>query len=143
MSVAARVWPTNGFRPASAQYKMTPIAQMSVRASTCAAPSVCSGDMYSGVPMSTPMPVLPAFSPSVNFEMPKSMSLTSRRPGSGSCKKMFSGLRSRWTMPLACAAASPISACRTIITTTPGSTRPARFTMKSAKSEPSSISMTM
>ena len=52
--VAAIVCPMKGFRPVRAQYMMTPIAQMSVRRSTWAAPSVCSGDMYSGVPIREP-----------------------------------------------------------------------------------------
>ena len=115
---------------------------MSVRASTLAAPAACSGAMYSGVPMITLAPVRPPPVSSVNFEIPKSISLTSMRPGSGSCRNTFSGLRSRWMMPAACAAPSPISASRMINTASCGSIRP-WLSSRSAKLCPRSISMTM
>ena len=41
-------------------------------------PSNCSGDMYSGVPMSTPWAVLPPPTSSENLEIPKSMIFTRR-----------------------------------------------------------------
>ena len=140
--VAAMVAPPKASTPVSALYKIAPIAQMSVRWSTPAAPSACSGDMYSGVPMSTPTPVLPSLPPCENFEMPKSMSLTSSRPGDGSCRKMFSGLRSRWTMPTMCAASRPVSAWRMMIAARPGSTRPYSW-ISSPNDLPLSISRTM
>ena len=118
------------------------MAQMSVRWSALAAPSACSGDMYSGVPMRTPTPVLPSLPPCENLEMPKSISLTSRWPGEGSCRKMFSGLRSRWMMPTWWAASRPMRAWRMTMAHRPGSTRPYCW-MSSPKERPFSISRTM
>ena len=81
---------------------------MSARAST-ASPSACSGDRYSGVPKMTPACVSasPPDCGCVTFAMPKSRILTTSRCPSRSTSMMFSGLRSRWTMPAACACSSP------------------------------------
>ena len=80
------------------------------------APIACSGAMYSGVPITTPVVVsLVAAtwrSGSIIFEIPKSSSFTKSLDSSWSSRKMLSGLRSRWTMPLAWAAPTALSTCR-------------------------------
>ena len=45
------------------------------------------------------------------FEMPKSSTLSSGVPSAPRVRKRFAGLRSRWTMPSACASASASQAC--------------------------------
>jgi hypothetical protein len=72
--------------------------------------------MYAGVPITIPVRVIeaPGCSPVASFAIPKSRILV-RSPFamSGSrTMKMLSGLRSRWTMPLACAAPSAPAICR-------------------------------
>jgi hypothetical protein len=86
---------------------------MSERASTLL-PSACSGDMYPAVPTTRPSAVRgrsPAATVtsssltsavSVSFARPKSTTLT--RPSEPTIT--FPGLKSRWTIPAACAAAS-------------------------------------
>ena len=76
-------------------------------------PSHCSGLMYVGVPMTRPVRVLcDEVPPSpVSLAMPKSSSLTKLRSAPRPTRKMFSGLRSRWTIPLACDAASAEQHC--------------------------------
>jgi len=44
-AAAAVVLPSNGVRPVTSSYKMIQSDQMSVRASTCFADRICSGDM--------------------------------------------------------------------------------------------------
>ena len=78
---------------------------MSARWSINPEPRPCSGDMYSGVP--SRLPVCVAFTREWrSLAMPKSRILTiGFGPWSGrKVKKMLSGLRSRWMMPLLCAA---------------------------------------
>ena len=70
---------------------------MSARASTSRS-SVCSGLMYSGLPMETPVWVSPSSAPTASA-MPKSV--TSVEPSRVS--RMFSGLMSRWMTPCWCA----------------------------------------
>ena len=65
--------------------------------------------MYSGVPIAMPGLVSRfsrACSSSVVLAMPKSSTLTKSAVPSRTVRKMFSGLRSRWMMPAACAAES-------------------------------------
>ncbi len=47
----------------------------------------------------------------VIFEMPKSSSFTRSEPSLRFARKRFAGLRSRWTIPAACASARPSHAC--------------------------------
>ena len=71
-------------------------------------PVACSGAMYCGVPISAASWVSTVFAPRI-LEMPKSRILTTSRvspPSSVGQRKMLSGLRSRWTTPSRCAAAS-------------------------------------
>ena len=84
---------------------------MSVRAST-SCPRACSGDMYAGVPTTTPASVFSTACVCLgvgdlrrrgaSFASPKSSTFTN--PSGRSIT--FSGLMSRWTMPAACAALS-------------------------------------
>ena len=76
----------------------------------------------------TPAPArsLPASSPT-SFEMPKSRILRMVDPSSRWWMKRFSGLRSRWTMPLSRAPCRATrAACVRCSTTSPPSRRPAR-----------------
>src|SRR6185503_3335490 len=77
---------------------------MSLRRST-APPIACSGAMYSGVPIATPGLVSWRSRPALRA-MPKSSTLTKSALPSRETRKTFSGLRSRWTTPAECAAAS-------------------------------------
>ena len=91
---------------------------MSARPST-ASPSACSGERYSGVPKITPAWVSasrpgPPFWGSVTLAMPKSRIFTTSVWPSRSINMTFSGLRSRWTTPAACACSSARSIWRTM-----------------------------
>ena len=110
-SVEALVSPWNACPPVTISYNTDPKLKMSERASTFL-PSACSGDMYATVPTILPSSVagrivsvasssLPEVG-SVSFARPKSRTFTSPC----SFTMMFPGLRSRWTMPAACARAS-------------------------------------
>jgi hypothetical protein len=80
--------------------------------------------MYSGVPNTAPARVsrgpscpgatAPVASSGVTLAMPKSTILTKSRRPSRLIRKMFSGLRSRWTMPLSWAAPSACAICAAI-----------------------------
>ena len=94
---AAPLGAKNACLPVSMRYKMIPIAQISVCGQT-ASPRSCSGAMYLGVPNTSDSAVSSALSEC--FEMPKSTILTT---SSGSTRKMFAGLRSRWMIPRSCA----------------------------------------
>ena len=72
--------------------------------------------MYSGVPKIIPVlvsfrPGAPSVSISLILAMPKSTILTKSSMPSRFVRKMFSGLMSRWTMPLACVAESARQHC--------------------------------
>ena len=92
---------------------------MSTRPSVSPRPAACSGAMYSGVPNTAPARVRrgpfgsPA-RPAATFAMPKSTILTKSGRPSRSIRNTFSGLRSRWTMPLSCAAPSARAICAAI-----------------------------
>ena len=85
---------------------------MSARASTLSALRACSGAMYSAVPMTTPATVRFFCCGLVRaaLAMPKSMSLSTARP-EANVTNTFSGLRSRWMTPSACAASSASRIC--------------------------------
>ncbi len=125
---------------------MTPRAQMSERASAALALRTCSGDMYPGEPMTSPLAVSISWAPavlnSVIFEMPKSRTFTSGEPSRRRVTKRFEGFRSRCTMPVACASASASQACRTKSTTCRTGIGP-RFLSQAARSSPSRYSITM
>ena len=101
--------------------------------------------MYVGVPITAPVFVAACAEPmSVSFAMPKSSSLI-RSPfgmsGSGT-RKMLSGLRSRWTMPLSCAAASALHTPRRSAAASPSGIGP-RVLIRRASVTPSRNSITM
>ncbi len=134
-----------GGRPLSISYRMQPSAYRSARWSTSPEPLHCSGDMYVGVPITAPVVVwLTASALPLSLAMPKSSSLV-RAPvgisGSGT-RKMLSGLRSRWTMPWACTAASELHTLRTIHAASPSPMRPWRR-MYCDSGSPSRNSITM
>ena len=88
---------------------MIPSDQMSVRESTVFDDCICSGDMYCGEPSTAEVFVIDgaAIEPIVlSLEMPKSSTFTERSPSASRTVKRFAGLRSRCTMPAACASAS-------------------------------------
>ena len=95
--------PPNGVEPSSAVYRVAPSAHIS--AGGPASPSNCSGAMYSGVPISTPKPVSRVVASSIRAT-PKSATMT-RSPEI----RMLAGLRSRCTIPAACACASAPAIC--------------------------------
>jgi hypothetical protein len=78
------------------------------------APRHCSGDMYAGVPMIAPAWVRAEASVVRSLAIPKSRIFTRSPPmtSASGTRNTFSGLRSRWTMPLACAAASVVAIWR-------------------------------
>ena len=95
------VSPSNGFAPATHSYRMTPSAHTSACGPTnFARPTACSGAMYAGVPMNA--------CDCVRSVVPRFASPKSATFGSPSAvRSTFAGFRSRWTMPSACAAATP------------------------------------
>jgi len=110
-------------------------------------PATCSGDMYPVVPTTTPSPVRsvcgatvvssPEAVRSVSFARPKSSTFT--KPSFDTM--MLPGFRSRWTMPAACALASPSAAWARYPTSVFTSVRP-RW-MASASVMPSTCSIAM
>src|SRR3972149_5768963 len=73
---------------------------MSLRWSMSRLDSHASGDMYCGVPRTTPAAVSLAEAPSwIILASPKSSTLTKSRSPRRSSSMMLSGLRSRWMMP--------------------------------------------
>ena len=88
---------------------------MSLRPSSSAAPSACSGDMYAGVPITTPAEVRCTSRPeAVSLAMPKSTTLTRSRCPFSSTRKTLSGLMSRWMILRWCAASSAHAHCNRI-----------------------------
>jgi hypothetical protein len=87
---------------------------MSVRRST-GLPRACSGDMYVGVPRTSPSSVIRKLSDSevdvpsvpdfgrIGLASPKSRSLTTP----SGVMRTLAGFRSRWTTPASCATSSP------------------------------------
>src|SRR5512140_369679 len=68
-------------------------------------PRPCSGDMYCGVPNTTPAWVFMR-SPSSSFATEKSSSFTKSGEPAMFSRNTLSGLMSRWMMPIECASAS-------------------------------------
>ena len=99
-------------------------------------PSTCSGDMYSGVPMTLPSAVTPCV-PTARA-MPKSRILA--LPSLSIM--MLPGLRSRWTMPASWASESPLQTCLAMATVVAISRRRERR-MKLLRSSPGTYSMVM
>ena len=99
-----------------------------------------------GVPMTEPasvlyLPLATALSALVSFKRPQSSSRTSgQRPGT-LVKNTLSGLRSRWTMPLSCAAISADAISSTIDATSATCSAPVRLSFARSDS-PTSRSMT-
>ena len=60
-NTSPKVSPPNGGEPAISSCKIVPSAQISVRASTLRADRICSGDMYSGEPMTAEVLVSDGF----------------------------------------------------------------------------------
>ena len=115
-SISAGVPPRNGRVPVSISYRIRPSAYRSLRPSSGSA-RACSGLRYSGVPMITPLPVMPGGAGRAGHaevgdqRSPLASSIT------------LAGLRSRWTTPRLCAAARPSASWRVIRTAS--STAPA------------------
>ena len=88
--------------------------------------------MYSGVPYTIPSCVSawpgtlcsPTSEPTGTFAMPKSSTLTKLSSSSRRTSITFSGLRSRCTMPRACARARALVICRVMWMARPSSIRP-------------------
>ncbi len=77
-------------------------------------PVNCSGDMYGGVPSTMPWRVsfaLAVSSLSSRFAMPKSSTFTKSPFWPFCVSTMFSGFRSRCTMPCSCASCSEPHTC--------------------------------
>ncbi len=89
---------------------------MSVRASTSRDEETCSGDMYSGDPSTAEVrvsePSCGLLARPVILEIPKSSTLTIGVPSVRRMRNRFAGLRSRCTIPSACASAMASQACR-------------------------------
>ncbi len=99
--------------PVRSEKAIRPSAHTSVAGVILPPRSACSGDIQRGEPMACVCDALVAPS-CTSLAMPKSSSLTvnsipSRR---GTARKMFSGLRSRWTRPMRWAAARAWQSCR-------------------------------
>src|SRR5689334_17268905 len=77
---SGRLAPRKGAVPAKSSYKITPIAQISVRSSTSRDEFICSGDMYLGDPSTFAVVVMPASDSeklcALTLETPKSRTLT-------------------------------------------------------------------
>ncbi len=108
LSTAAVDGPSNARRPASSSYSTAPKLKTSDRTSI-GCPCACSGDIYAAVPTTVPSSVrVVSGSVLVSFATPKSNSLAVP----SSVTRTFDGFRSRWRIPLACAASSALATCR-------------------------------
>ena len=110
----AIVSPVNRRCPVSISQRTTPKAQMSARRSTIC-PAACSGAIYPAVPRIIPACVAPMVSVGELFGSPLPAAagcVTAARPKSRTLTTpagvvmMLAGFRSRWMMPLSCAASS-------------------------------------
>ena len=100
------VLPLYGHCPVSEWNSITPTAYQSAAGPTTAPGSPCSGAMNTGVPAMTRVDATSSRSDR-SATSPKSM-ITTRPAG---VTRMLPGLMSRWTLPLACSAASPLATC--------------------------------
>ncbi len=96
--------PSKGNLPVTISYKMTPKEYISDRSSTSWA-SACSGDIYSGVPIIIPVPVIP----SVLRERAIPKSIIRALPSLSII--MLLGFKSRWMTPNRCASTKPSQTC--------------------------------
>ncbi len=128
--------PTKGGRPQRMTHRTPPRPHASA-GGPAGRPRVCSGDMNSGVPRIVPVAVRRLRS-CTSRASPKSMSFP---PPCGSTR-MFPGLRSRWTIPRACAWASPRATSRRARTASRGSRSPAGGSLR-ASERPSMSSKAM
>jgi hypothetical protein len=148
-STSVTVSPANAGSPASISYSTAPKAQMSARRST-GFPLACSGDMYAAVPMITPSAVIAgdvkvgdaarsgaesAGAAAIALASPKSSTFTT--PSSRTL--MLAGLRSRCTMPRACASSSASAICRAMASASSTGTGPRAS--RRARSSPSTSSI--
>ena len=134
----------NGFFPVDISYITTPNENRSLRPSMVS-PRACSGDIYTAVPGITPTAVS-ELSAAASSSVPRwCTSLASPKSSTFTCplgvRKMLAGLISRWTIPLACDAASA-SATWMLISRT-GSRSIACPPIRCFKLWPSSFSITM
>jgi hypothetical protein len=115
---------------------------MSVRSST-GCPRICSGAMLSGVPSTWLLAVRSwrGRPRSSSFTIPKSTSFTVNQLPCGTAIT-FWALRSRWTIPRSCAAASPEHSSSIRVTVSAGDSGP-RAASSSSRFRPSSHSMAM
>ena len=123
ITLASNPVDANGTRPVSAWNSTHPNAYTSVRAST-AAPRICSGERYAGVPAYRPSPGVCVWA--IGTESPKSVRETCSSP-EASATRMLPGLTSRWTSPCACAASRASATCETMRTAAPTGNRPRRW----------------
>ena len=112
---------------------------MSLRPSS-GSPAICSGLMYSGVPITSPVFVTFCASTPAAFAMPKSTTFTQSDPSRNFASMMLSGLRSRWTIPMSCATESASATWRTISPARSGGSAPSRARM-SVSFSPSTYSI--
>src|SRR6266545_2499713 len=132
--------------PVSISNSVIPSAHTSARGSTVLPNANCSGDMYEGEPSAMLLPVRPAvwvLNPRVvTFEIPKSSTFTAKSPSARRITKRLAGLRSRWTIPRACASAMASHVCSMNSTACPRGSGP-RERSHSATSSPSRYSITI
>ncbi len=129
------VSPSKGTWPVTISYIITPKEYISDRWSI-SFPSTCSGDMYSGVPIIIPAPVIPLVLR--ERAIPKSMI----RVFPSLSIIMLLGFRSRWTIPNLCASANPSHTCLAIVIALAVLKGAARL-MKLFKSSPDTYSIVM
>jgi hypothetical protein len=127
--MAVRVAPVNVGRPVAHWYRVAPRLNRSERASG-GAPSTCSGARKPGVPGTVPGDVSVSASSAARAS-PKSSSFALAVSASS---QTFAGLTSRWTRPLAAAAASPEATSLPSCSTSAGGSRPARCSRASSDS---------
>ena len=145
--MSVTVAPSKVFLPDRASYKQHPNAQISLRVST-ALPRACSGLMYDAVPMIAPsaVPLVTVGDSDVSADPPSSEANAFANPKSriltlpSAPIMMLAGLRSRWTMPLSCAASSPAAIWTK--SETASSTGIGPFAMRSSRVSPSTSSST-
>ncbi len=118
----------NGWRPASASQRSTPVAHTSA-APVASFPSSRSGETYASVPGTSPAAV--SVSASSSVASPKSSTRTS---GSGpSASITFAGFTSRWTTFFACAWARPSRICAADSTAAASSSDPPTSASRSVR----------